>query len=199
MTERTLEWRAAEAAKPVIDYSPGHTRKQCLSCVGTAPKIYRSSEEITHGSCCPSVVIPEAMAEIERLRTGRVPCKGCGGKDTAAAENALCYNCRNAPHRLLDDALYDAQARLAASEAREVELRARLADYENPGAMLYAALGKSAIERILAGPDDWVDAKGDVLLRLESYIRRAERLPRPRQASESTNQVALLWRDVGGG
>lgn len=38
----------------------------------------------------------------------RVPCKSCGGKDTAKASSAQCYNCRNRPHwkaEGLEDAL----------------------------------------------------------------------------------------------
>jgi hypothetical protein len=65
----------------------------------------------TCGSTCSSVVIPELLAknaelqaEVERLKDGRVSCKGCAGKDTAATSNALCYTCRNQPLWELDDA-----------------------------------------------------------------------------------------------
>ncbi len=68
MAERTLEERAAEAAKPVIDYDPGRLRKMCGSCHERVPTIYAADDEITnHANTCPSVVIPDLLAEVNRL------------------------------------------------------------------------------------------------------------------------------------
>lgn len=54
--------------------------------------------------------------EVERLRAGRVPCRGCNGKDSASVLNALCYSCRNKPAR-----------DLAEKEAEIERLRGRVA------------------------------------------------------------------------
>ena len=62
---RTLEERAAEAAKPAIDYDPGRLRKMCWSCHERVPTIYAADDEITnHANTCPSVVIPELLARL---------------------------------------------------------------------------------------------------------------------------------------
>ena len=65
------------------------------------------------------------------------------------------------------------------------------AKHESAGAALYAGLCRAAIERILAGPEKWVDQPHDIMLRLESYIRRAEALEAAEAENESLRAEAL--------
>ena len=55
-------------------------------------------------------------------------------------------------------------------ERRAAEARIEAAE----GGSLYNALARSLISRIMETPTEWVDTPGDVRLRLEATIRRAE-------------------------
>lgn len=65
--------------------------------------IHQERETISvHIDCKNRIAILEQelsslRAENERLKQGRVLCKSCQ-KDTASAESAQCYNCRNRPY-----------------------------------------------------------------------------------------------------
>lgn len=75
------------------------------------------------------------------------------------------------------------QAKATAQKAAAARVKELEAKHESAGAALYAGLCRAAIERILAGPEKWVDQPHDIMLRLESYIRRAEAL----EAAEAEN------------
>lgn len=77
------------------------------------------------------------------------------------------------------------QAKATAQKAAAARVKELEAKHESAGAALYAGLCRAAIERILAGPEKWVDQPHDIMLRLESYIRRAEAL----EAAEAENEA----------
>lgn len=84
------------------------------------------------------------------------------------------------------------QAKATAQKAAAARVKELEAKHESAGAALYAGLCRAAIERILAGPEKWVDQPHDIMLRLESYIRRAEAL----EAAEAENEALRAKRDA---
>ena len=72
----------------------------------------------------------------------------------------------------------DVEVERQAQRIRELEGRSEAAEGES----LYNALARSLISRIMETPAEWVDTPGDVRLRLEATIRRAEDNERLRAA-----------------